>query len=61
MFCSHVLKATGDIHIASGLLGHSTISVTEKHYAFHQDKRLSSVVDQVANSLLTDITDFPSF
>ena len=61
VFCSHVLKATGDIHIASGLLGHSTISVTEKHYAFHQDKRLSSVVDQVANSLLTDITDFPSF
>ena len=60
VFCSHVLKATGDIRLASALLGHSTLSVTEKHYAFYQDNRLSGVVDQVSDSLLIDIPNFPS-
>jgi integrase len=60
VYCNHVLKATGNIQLASSLLGHSSVAVTEKFYAFYHDSRLSGVVDQVSDSLLEHVPDFPS-
>lgn len=59
-FCSHVLKKTGDIRLASTLLGHSSLSVTEKHYAFFQDARLQNVVSDVADDMTANILNFPA-
>jgi integrase len=59
-FCSYVLKQTGDIRLASTLLGHSTLSVTEKHYAFFHDSRLQNVVSAVADDMTASIVNFPT-
>ena len=59
-FCSHILKLTGDIKLASTLIGNSTLSVTAKHYAFFHDERLKNVVENVADDMTANIVNFPA-
>jgi integrase len=58
-FCSTVLANTADIRLASFLLGHSDIAVTQKHYAFYQDQRLTDVVNQASDTMTVGIPQFP--
>lgn len=59
-YCSYILNQTGDVRLASKIIGHSTLSVTEKHYAFYQDARLQSVVRDVAGEMTANISAFPT-
>ena len=59
-FCSHILKLTGDIKLASTLIGNSTLSVTAKHYAFFHDERLKNVVENVTDDMTASIVNFPT-
>jgi len=58
-FCSTVLKNTADIRMASYLLGHSDIKVTQKHYAFYQDKHIAGVVSDAVSTMTAGIEGFP--
>jgi len=59
-FCSHILKLTGDIKLASTLIGNSTLSVTAKHYAFFHDERLKNVVENVVDDMTANVVNFPA-
>ena len=43
MFASVLVQALGDLHMVSRLLGHSSITVTEQHYANFDDRYLKQV------------------
>lgn len=58
-FCSTVLKNTADIRMASYLLGHSDIKVTQKHYAFYQDEHVAGVVSDAVSTMTAGIESFP--
>lgn len=58
-FGSFVLNTTADMEMAKTLLGHSNVTVTQKHYAFHNDERLLNAVNVTSDALTASIPNFP--
>jgi len=58
-FGSYVLNTTSDMELARELLGHSNVTVTQKHYAFHNNERLIRAVEVTSDAITASIPNFP--
>ncbi|WP_022942937.1 tyrosine-type recombinase/integrase [Psychromonas hadalis] len=58
-FASTAIAAGVDVYTVSKLLGHGSVSVTEKHYAFVKSEILSSAVQNIGKSMIPQCLDLP--
>jgi len=57
-FASWLVQAGASLQEVKELLGHSTVQITERHYAYLAPKNLRSAVDKLENLVIKPVIKF---